>query len=286
MRWKFFARYGIQAHIFAAVLVLMGLLSPIFLSAESELMKKVALVFLTRNGVNHPTLWKNLIQTNSDKFNVYIFSKNPLEDHFFNSFRLEETVPTQWDYHILAWQLLLKKAYQDPENYKFVYLSESCVPIRPLEEIYQTLTSNDTSYMCFAGPWWPKDSPREVLSLPVEHRFGNHEWVILNRRHAEMIVEDKAVIDIVSRCWIDSESYPSTLFSVNGCLGEFCNRTSTYVNWNLAEGGGAHPYHFRDDSPFNRDMLLKAKESGHFFARKFTPTFPEDAIFQIMITNP
>lgn len=257
-------------------------LSPVFLLSTESPKKKVALLFLTRNGLHYPLFWKTVCLQHSDKFNLYIYSDGGLADAFFESARIKQLIPTKWDYHIKTWQLLVKEAFQNPDNYKFVYLSESCVPIIPLEKIYEVLTQNDLSYMAFAGPWWPGDNSREVVELPIEHRWGNQEWVILNRKHAEMVANDEEVIETVSKYWIDSESYPSTLFSVKGCLHEFYCRATTYVNWSFPEGGGAHPYHFRSDSPFNREMLFKAQEKGYFFARKFVPPYPEEMIWRVI----
>lgn len=272
--------HRIKALIQVALLIFIFLLQGSLFAAEAP--KKVALLFLTRNGLHYPAFWKTMLAYHADKFNFYIYSDYPLTDPFFEAARIKQLIPTKWDYHAKTWQLILTRACKNPENKKFVYLSESCLPIMPLEDIYEALIADDNSYMCYAGPWWPKDNCREVVELPVEHRWGNHEWIILNRKHARMIVNDREIIDIVSKHWIDVESYPSSLFSVKGCLGEFNNRPTTFVNWALAEGGGAHPYHFREDSLFNRNMLLEAKKGNHFFARKVVPLFPEQAIWQIM----
>ncbi len=267
------------------VLLICFFLNCPFLSAEAPKKarsKKIALLFLTRQGFNHPELWKSLLIKYSEKFNFYIYSDNILNDPYFNRHRIKKTIPTSWDRHIKTWQLIVTKAFKDKENYKFVYLSESCLPICSLDEIYDKLTENDNSYMCYAGPWWEKTNSREVTALPEEHRWANHEWVILNRRHAEMIVKDNEIIDVVSQFSIDSESYPSTLFSYRGCLHEFVCRISTYVNWSLTEGGGAHPYHFREYNDFNHQMLIVAKKRGCWFVRKFTASFPQDKIKKIM----
>ncbi len=246
--------------------------------------KKVALLFLTRNGVNHPNLWKELLTQHADQFNIYLYSGTPLTDLFFEQFRVKKYIPTSWGNHVQAWQLLLQEAYANKENYKFVYLSESCVPIVSLDRIYQTLTQDDQSYMDFKSPWWPDDSIREVLEIPPEHRWGNGEWVTLNRRHAEMIVKDNTVIHIVTKHLLDIESYPSSLFSINQCLHEVTCYGMTYVNWSLPEGNGAHPYHFKEENDFNWNMLLEAKKQGYLFARKFTTTYPESAIFTLINT--
>jgi hypothetical protein len=153
--------------------------------------EKVALLFLTIQDLNHAELWKEQIQSNPGKFSIYFHSKEPLKDPYFKKYRIKHIVPTSWAIHLEAWQKLIKAALKDPENKKFVFLSESCVPIKPLDEIYQSLMHDKNTYMRFGRPWWPSDHNREVIELPKEHRWGNHEWVILNREHAKLIVQIK-----------------------------------------------------------------------------------------------
>lgn len=248
--------------------------------SEAQSDKKVALLFLTVNEPNHSDLWKKIITDHRELCNVYVHSKYKMTHPFFAQFRIKYTIPNSWSIHAKAWQLLLKEAIKDKSNYKFVFLSESCVPLYPLDFIHWYLTQNDNTYMSIARPWWNRQHHREVTELPEEHRWGNHEWIVLNRKHAKMIVQDIHVIEVVSRHSHDQESYPSSLFSVQGCLYEIEGRMLTFVDWPL--GNGCHPYTFKDARGFNMSLLKEAKQNGYLFARKIAKEFPESALMQLI----
>lgn len=236
-------------------------------------MKKIALLFLTRKELNHPRLWEKLLEGNHEKFNLYIHPKEPLEDPFFKKFQVANPVPTEYFYHGRAWQIMLQEALKDASNEKFVYLSESCSPLYKLEDLYHHLISNSNSYIRYTKPWWPRNSEREIVEIPVEHRWGNHEWVILNRAHAQVIAEDHEILELAARhISSDHEGYPSSLFSLKGCLDEVVYRQTTYAYFNTGPGTPL-PFGFYDDEELEAHYLLNAKRGASLFARKFPPEF-------------
>lgn len=255
------------------------------LTASTLPEEKVALLFLTREELNHPRLWQQLLEECPDKFSVYVHSKTPIADPFFAPYRIQQIVPTTWSIHAKAWQVLLQEALKDPQNERFVFLSESCIPLYRLGEIHDVLINDPSSYMAFARPWWGKNSRRELQELDKEFRFGNTEWMILNRRHAEIIANDSTFIRIVSRHPNDQESYFATLFAIHDCLHEVRNHSFTYVNWKNATNNGASPWHFLEPSPFNDTLLDEAYTRSALFARKFAKSYPEDVLLNMILDN-
>jgi len=240
------------------------------LNAEEN---KVALLFLTRSDLNHTQLWKEWIDY--EKYNVYNHSKTRVIDPWFAQFRITETQPNEWGFILLAQQALLKAALQDSSNSKFVFLSESCVPLRANDQVYDILTSDDSSYMCWAPIWWT-DRIRDLIEFPIDHQLGNHTWIILNRKHAEMIANDNYWINIGMRHVVGDEAYPASFFSMNGVLGEFKNVLTTFVDWR--RGNPFYPYHFKEATEENIKILIDARKDPHacyLFGRKFSSTFPE-----------
>lgn len=243
-------------------------------------MDKVALLFLTRKELNHSRIWQSLLEQAKDQFTVYIHSKEPMEDSYFKQFRIPTIVPTEYLYHGKAWQVLLQAALKDHRNVQFIYLSESCTPLYALTEIYHYLIRDPRSYMRYSAPWWLRDSEREIVEIPVEHRWGNAEWIILNRKHAGLVAEDQDILPLASRHMnSDHEGYPSSLLSLKGCLDEVIYRQTTYANFTPPEGPA--PYHFRYDSPLEANYIHQAKRGGALFARKFTPEFPSERLLSI-----
>lgn len=244
---------------------------------------KIALLFLTKSAPNHPELWKELLKECPNKFNMYFHSKEPIQDPFFQKYRIEKIVPTSWSIHVKAWQMLIQEAIKNPENQYFAFLSESCIPLYSLDYIYQEITKDQRTHMAFARPWWPTWSPREIQSICKEFRHGNTEWMVLNRKHAELISHDRAIIRIIARHQNDQESYFSTFFAINGCLyEEICNHSYTYINWEYAINNGANPYQFEEVSDFNKKLITEAYSIGALFARKFTKEYPWKKILKMI----
>jgi SAM-dependent methyltransferase len=241
---------------------------------------KIALLFLTRKELNHPRIWQQMLESTEGQFNLYIHSKEPLEDPFFQKYRISTIVPTSYLVHGRAWQVLIQEALKDEDNVKFVYLSESCMPLYPLKDLYHYLIRDPHSFMRYSDPWWPRDSEREVVEIPIEHRWGNAEWIILTRRHAQIIAQDREVLELTSRhINSDHEAYPSSLFSIKGCLDEIFYRLITYANFTAPSE--VHPYHFCDYNSVEVQYIESAKRAGCLFARKFTPEFPSEVLLQI-----
>lgn len=244
---------------------------------------KVALLFLTRGDLNQTDLWKGWI--NTDLYTIYNHPKNPPSDPWFSQFTIPDHQPNEWGYLLFAQQALLREALKNLENTKFVFLSESCVPLRTCTEIHQILTSDEKSYMRWYGVWWKYRSERTLKEFPREHRWGNHQWIILNRKHAQMIADDDYWLPIAMQHNCCDEAYPATFFSMHGMLDEFHNELTTYVDWVRGR-----PYLFCESTEENICILLDAKfnSDGPFaprrclFARKFSPDFPASIIETII----
>lgn len=245
--------------------------------------EKIALLFLTRSTPNHPELWKKLLKEAHGKYNVYIHSKEPMEDAFFQQYRINKIVPTSWSVHVKAWQALIQEAVKDADNVYFAFLSEACIPLYSLDYIYSEITSDPRTHMVFAGPWWPQSDPRELHTIDLKYRYGNAEWMVLNRKHAEFVASDRTFIRLIARHPHDQESYFSSFFALNGSLfDDLCCHSYTYVNWENAINDGASPYHFSEINAFNHGLIEEAYAMGALFARKFTPEYPWEQIWKMI----
>ncbi len=265
---------------------LLSLLSLFMFTHLAFAQEKIALLFLTQSNVNHPELWKILLEQAPNKYNVYIHSKVPIEDPYFQKYRIPKVVKTSWSIHAKAWQVLLQEAVKNPENVRFALLSESCIPLYSLRTIYKKILSDEFTHMFYRRPWWPKDNPREVRIVNPKYRYGNWEWIVLNRKHAELVAADQALINVISAFENDQESYFATLFAMHGCLiDETYNQSYTYMNWEHSPNGGASPYPFTEASTFNNVLIDEAYDSGALFARKFTPEYPYQELLKMIRKN-
>lgn len=244
--------------------------------------KKIALLFLTRSDLNHTAFWKEWVD--STKCTIYNHSKTPPTDPWLSQHRISDIQPNEWGYLLLAQQALLKEALKNSLNEKFVFLSELCIPLHSCKHVYDTLMATPNSHMRWYEIWWKDDPNRTLIEFPSEHQYGNHQWIILNRKHAQMIANDNYWIHLAMQHVCCDEAYPSTFFSMCGVLGEFNNELTTFVDWDRGS-----PYLFTQDNEENYQILIDAKNNpdGRFaprkclFARKFSTQFPINGIQKV-----
>lgn len=268
---------------------------------------KLGFCFLTVRGLNHPNIWKKFLFESGldDKhFKVFSHAKYPIigSSDFLNEFEIKEKAKTRWEFTMNAQILLYKAALESDSGIThLVLLSDSCVPLHPLG------TRCPSNGMGWSGAWCSalsslKDRSRlctfkrdkvydrhchntrmirkEYFSQNNYTMF-NHQWMILSRRHAEMMINDTEVLPkIAGKCFADNEFYPSVFFHSKGMLdkgvidNEIENKIVTFVDWTRPGGYGRHPYTFSRHIESDYRLLLKARSSC-LFARKFSSSYPE-----------
>jgi hypothetical protein len=95
---------------------------------------------------------------------------------------------------------------------KFVFVSESTLPIKPFYEIHRTLLVDDDSDFCVfpSNQWATSPVDGQVVRL-----LKHHQWVVLNREHAELFVKKWVPVDrfgrwriwLKSGTWVGHERY-------------------------------------------------------------------------------
>lgn len=129
--------------------------------------KKIAFCFLIYNIIEFENLWYNFFK-NVDplRYNIYIHSK---EDYILDHFKdklLKKCISTNWGHVSLvhATNLLFEEAYKDNENYKFVLLCGTTIPLKNFDYIYEKLTKSNKGIMNY-----------------ISKNAACHQWIILNR---------------------------------------------------------------------------------------------------------
>lgn len=75
---------------------------------------------------------------------------------------------------------------------KFVFISDSTLPVKPFSEVHAQLSSNTLSDFCF----YPSD--QWTYGKIDGHDVGllkHHQWVVLNREHADMMIKEWVPVD-------------------------------------------------------------------------------------------
>ena len=112
---------------------------------------KIAFLFLIRDDVNFPDLWEKYFKGNENKYTIYCHAKEPnnVKSKWLKDNIIPIHVETGWGRIVNAYIALLKEAYKNKDNIKFITISESCVPLQSFNKLYNYLKSDNkkTSYV-------------------------------------------------------------------------------------------------------------------------------------------
>lgn len=184
---------------------------------------------------------------------------------------------------ITAERILLSHALKDPLNDRFVFVSDSCVPLYNFSYTYDYIMSSSTSFVdSFADTKAGRYNPRMDPVIPVENWRKGSQWAVLIKKHAEVVVDDEVVLPefqkhcrrrplpefwrdwdrpIPAEAWkahncIPDEHYVQTLLAQSGLEEELTRRSVTHSAWDLSaskdrERRGWHPvtYKVSDATP-------------------------------------
>lgn len=212
---------------------------------------------------NGPELYRS-----QDLFSIYVHAQPGYtfpEDSLFSGLQVADPVncTNGFALHtlVLAEFKLLAEALKDPRNQKFVLLSEACVPVHPPEVVYAQAIYESKSriHACITRDpgrleMWRWKTKMETSHLNQQHWRKSQQWFVLNRAHAELVVEDHHVKEVFKRyCWsygkhicVSDEHYIPTLLASYGlddqtdCLG-----TGTWTDWSQQ---GWHPGTFTKEN--------------------------------------
>eukprot|EP00451_Oxyrrhis_marina_P003927 CAMPEP_0204261482 /NCGR_PEP_ID=MMETSP0468-20130131/7029_1 /ASSEMBLY_ACC=CAM_ASM_000383 /TAXON_ID=2969 /ORGANISM="Oxyrrhis marina" /LENGTH=561 /DNA_ID=CAMNT_0051236035 /DNA_START=59 /DNA_END=1744 /DNA_ORIENTATION=+ len=153
---------------------------------------RLFLLFMAIDRLPHQALWKTWMEGSPSKVKAFVHCKTdcPTIDHLV--FNEAPRVPTAYCSDLVgAMNSLLEAAVRQPGGHphdKFVFVSESTVPVKSFHRTYEHLTSNGNSNFCvFPRQEWVVHPPSTsgITYLGVK----THQWFILSRAHAQKSVE-------------------------------------------------------------------------------------------------
>lgn len=230
-----------------------------------------ALLFLTRGEVNHADVWEEYLIGNEHKVSIHVHPKHPeLVTHPLFRNRIVPTLhDTRWGHVSLVRSMLslLQEALKDPRNTHFVFLSESCVPVKPLASMLRSLSADSRSRFWHSGQ---NDSPidkmermKQSAGIP-EHSWSFHsQWLLLNREAATCIAEADLTFQF-EEVLNPEESYFGTVLHLRGypVQDRVVPTDPVWTRWL----GGPHPESIgKVNGRLGEELAL----SPSFFARKF-----------------
>ncbi|XP_057983863.1 glycosyltransferase BC10 [Malania oleifera] len=252
---------------------------------------KIAFLFIARNRIPLEMVWDAFLQGEKEnRFSIFVhsrpgfvLSKATTRSVYFLNRQVNDSIQVDWGESsmIQAERVLLKNALVDPFNERFVFLSDSCVPLYNFSYTYDYIMSTSTSFVdSFADTKEGRYNPKMNPIIPVFNWRKGSQWAVLTRKHAKVVVKDDMVFPMFKRhCkrrslpefWRDhplpadaskehncipDEHYVQTLLAQEGLEGEITRRSLTYTSWDPSssknpERRGWHPltYKFSDATP-------------------------------------
>ncbi|XP_010251136.1 PREDICTED: uncharacterized protein LOC104593128 isoform X1 [Nelumbo nucifera] len=230
---------------------------------------KIAFLFIARNRLPVDMVWDAFFQGEKEnKFSIYIhsrpgfvFNKATTKSAFFYGRQVNDSIQVDWGEAsmIQAERILLKNALMDSFNERFVFLSDSCIPLYNFSYTYDYIMSTSNSFVdSFADTKEGRYNPKMDPVIPVHDWRKGSQWVVLTRKHAEVVVEDDTIYPVFQQhCrrrslpefWRDQpfladaskehncipdEHYVQTLLAQKGLEGELTRRTLTHTSWDLS----------------------------------------------------
>jgi hypothetical protein len=239
----------------------------------------VAFLFLTRGDVNHPQIWREYLNEAGDSAKVLAHTKDTsqlAEDSFLAHAQIREKVDTAWGSISLvhATLALLRAALEDGESTHFILVSESCVPVRPFDDLSSGLRLDDRSRIRVSTQEEVRraghvDKARVLDAISgIEKKFAlfQHQWMCLCREDA-LIVTEKDWTPFFKNVYVPDECFFATVLAASGKspMHSAANRQLTWSDWHR---GGDHPQNYVQVLP---RVAAQIAESGCYFARKFAP---------------
>lgn len=203
-----------------------------------------------------------------------MFDESTTRSTFFYNRHLTNSIQVGWGEAsmIQAERLVLEAALEDPANQRFVFLSDSCVPLYNFSYIYRYLMASPKSFVdSFLDKKEGRYNPKMSSVIPRSKWRKGSQWISLVRSHAELVIDDEVIFPVFKKfckrrppidaskgkqniklqkqhnC-IPDEHYVQTLFAMSDLEGELERRTVTYTLWNHSmtnmERRGWHPVMF------------------------------------------
>ncbi len=245
-------------------------------------MKKLLFLFLVYDDIEHEDLWYDFFKdVDLDKYDIRIHQKTPKDLKHFNEYRMPNPIPTKYaDVSLVqAQNLMLEDALLDTDAYKFIFLSQHCIPLKSFNHVYNELTSNEASIFNEAvdGQCFPR-CVSLLKHYPASQIKKASQWCILNREHAQLMIDHKDEVEYFTSITAPEEIFYLTMIMRYGNKSyqklirtpNLASGATTFTNWeNMKE----YPYVIEEGlktyTEISVDELKYLLRAPCLFGRKF-----------------
>jgi hypothetical protein len=241
-------------------------------------MRKIAFCFLIYDVINQEELWNTFFQNvDTNKYRIYVHYKTNKPLTYFEKYKLNNCIETKYGDITLvhAQNILLEEAIKDKDNQHFIFISNSCIPVKSFEYVYHNL-NEEYSYFNIA----PQSScfPRcnNVLKFVDKYKIQKaSQWCILNRKHTEIMLNKKEYLLWFNSSVVpDEHCYITNIFQ-NNLQNEIittpnlANGATTFINWADMDYKYPSTSGLKNYSFISEEELLHLLNSKCLFGRKF-----------------
>lgn len=199
---------------------------------------KIAFLFLTIGDINQPNVWTKYFKDRYHKVSIYTHAKVPdkIVTPWLKNSVISTYVDTAWGKITNAYYHLFKEAMKDPNNVKFVTISESCIPLKRFDTFYDTITEDiRTSYVKFMKPsnYDIEERIKTRIGYEMYEPFIKHyARMCLSRYHVTKLLEKP--FDFFNEMPVGDEFF-LTLLHLNPGVDFVKDFEITYDNWETQE---------------------------------------------------
>lgn len=241
--------------------------------------KRLAFLFLIYDEIEHEEIWHRWFAgVDPAKYVVHVHYKTQKPLRYFEDRKLDRCIPTNYaDISlVLAHNLLIRRALEDPAVFKTINVSQSCIPLKPFDHVYAELTRNDLSDFNEApqAACFPRCTPL-LTTLHPSQIYKSSNWFILNRRHAELCVTSNKLIPLFRYVASPEEHFYITLIRLAGggtemrCTPDLAAGATTFTNWEGMDYPWPSTRELKNYTDIRHEELIYLMRAPCLFGRKF-----------------
>jgi len=257
----------------------------------------VAICAVIVSTLPHEDIWRSWLKHDSpnSSASIYIHAKTPSaiqNDSWLKSKLIPVSHDPNWnDIKIVQAMLsLIQFALKEKDITHIMFVTESCIPIAPLESLASLLRRYGTDEDCCCSflDYYSRESPRctrfdehacfHIEGLPTSAIYkALPGWCLLSKKHAELVINlpdklaGKELYPLFKSVWAPEEVFFPTALSLVGTLpgSEVVQRSIMWAKWDERAKGSqrAHPIVY--DGNFGEKLVTRARNEGYMFMRKF-----------------
>ena len=242
--------------------------------------KKIAFCFIVHQNIILEQRWIDFFKdADPEKYSIYIHYNNYETSHFFDRYKLPITIPNHPAHISLVhiYNYLFREAYLDINNYKFCILSDSCVPFKSFDSIYDFLIKDDKGHfnICQQSQCFPRAN-RLLHFFNPEKIQKSSSWFILNRKLVqETVFENEYWTNERFDFSFPDEHYHLTMIYIKNLQDQIietlnlASGATTFINWSDMDYPWVSNNGLKNYSFLSKEEHNYLKQSPCLFGRKF-----------------